>query len=76
MKQEFSAVIQQHSNINGAYVEPPFDIEEVFGAKRVKVKATFDGIDYRGSIVKMGGCYMLGMTRISERRLVKILEIP
>jgi Uncharacterized protein conserved in bacteria len=71
MKQEFSAVIQQHSNINGAYVEPPFDVETVFGAKRVKVKATFDGTEYRGSIVKMGGCYMLGMTQDIRKKIGK-----
>ena len=63
MKQEFKAIIKQHEGINGAYVEPPFDVQEVFGSKRVKVKATFDGVEYRGSIVNMGGCYMLGLTQ-------------
>lgn len=63
MKQEFNAVIQQHEGINGAYVEIPFDVEEIFGAKRVKVAATFDGALYRGSIVRMGGIYLIGLTR-------------
>jgi hypothetical protein len=63
MKQEFKAVIQQHANMNAAYVEPPFDVEEIFGTKRVKVLATFDGFEYRGSLVNMGGCYMLGLTQ-------------
>lgn len=63
MKLEFDAVIKQHEGINGGYIEPPFDVYEVFGAKRVKVKATFDGIKYRGSLVRMGGCYMIGITR-------------
>lgn len=41
---------------NSAYVEIPFDLEEAFGKKNlVKVKATFDGVPYRGSIAKMGG---------------------
>lgn len=62
MRKEFEAVIKQHGNINGAYVEIPFNIEEVFGAKRVKVKATFDGFEYRGSIVYMGGICMIGIT--------------
>jgi bifunctional DNA-binding transcriptional regulator/antitoxin component of YhaV-PrlF toxin-antitoxin module len=39
----------------GAFVTIPFDVEEVFGKKRVKVQATFDGVPYRGSIVRMGG---------------------
>ncbi len=29
MKQEFLAEIKQHKN--GAYIEPPFDVEGVFG---------------------------------------------
>ncbi|MDF2541548.1 MAG: antitermination protein NusB [Herbinix sp.] len=71
MKKEFSAIIQQHEGINGAYVEPPFDVKEVFGAKRVKVKATFDGIEYRGSIVSMGGCYMIGITQEIRNKIGK-----
>ena len=71
MKQEFKAVIKQHENKNAAYIEPPFDVNEVFGAKRVKVKATFDGIPYRGSIVYMGGCYLLGLTQDIRNKIGK-----
>jgi Uncharacterized protein conserved in bacteria len=71
VKKEFQAVIKQHENIDGAYVEPPFDVEEVFGAKRVKVLATFDGLVYRGSIVRMGGCYMLGLTKEIRKAIGK-----
>jgi hypothetical protein len=71
MKQEFETVIMKVEGINGAYVEPPFDIEKVFGAKRVKVLATFDGVPYRGSIVRMGGCYMLGMTQEIRKQIGK-----
>lgn len=71
MKQEFDAVIQQHEGINGAYIEPPFDVEEVFGAKRVKVIATFDGEEYHGSVVRMGGCYMIGITQEIRKRIGK-----
>lgn len=71
MKQEFKAVIQQHKGINGAFIEPPFDVEEVFRAKRVKVLATFDGIEYRGSIVRMGDCYMLGITQEIRKKIGK-----
>jgi hypothetical protein len=71
MKQEFKAVIQQHADMNAAYIEPPFDVEEVFGAKRVKVLATFDGLEYRGSLVRMGGCYMLGMTQEIRKKIGK-----
>lgn len=45
----------------GAYVEIPFDVEEAYGARgQVKIKATFDGHPYRGSIAPMGkGCHIL-----------------
>ena len=71
MKQEFKATIKQHESLNAAYIEPPFDIQEVFGSKRVKVKAMFDDVEYRGSIVNMGGCYMLGLTQEIRSKLGK-----
>jgi hypothetical protein len=71
VKQEFTAIIKQHGGINGAYVEPPFDVEEVFGARRVKVLATFNGVEYRGSLVRMGGCYMLGLTQEIRKKIGK-----
>lgn len=71
MKQEFDAVIKQHEDMDGAYIEPPFDAYEVFGAKRVKVIAAFDGVEYRGSLVRMGGCYMLGITKEIRKKTGK-----
>jgi len=59
----FNAVIQKHQGINGAYVEVPFDIEKLFGAKRVKVRVKFDNFVYRGSVVNMSGCYLIGITQ-------------
>lgn len=71
MNHEFNAIIKQHENLNAAYIEPPFDVKEVFGSKRVKVKVTFDGVNYRGSIVNMGGCYMLGLTQEIRNKIGK-----
>ena len=71
MKWEFKAIIKQYENKNAAYVEPPFDVNEVLGSKRVKVKANFDGVEYRGSIVSMGGCYMLGLTQEIRKKIGK-----
>jgi ribosomal protein S18 acetylase RimI-like enzyme len=71
LKQEFKAIIKQHEGLNAAFVEPPFDVQEVFGSKRVKVKATFDGVEYRGSVVNMGGCYMLGLTQEMRSKIGK-----
>ena len=53
-KHTFTAVIQNAGG-DGAFVEIPFDVEEVFGSKRPKVKATIEGIPYRGTLVRMGG---------------------
>ena len=44
----------------GAYVVVPPDVVEALGGgKRIPVLATFDGIEYRGSIVSMGGGGMI-----------------
>lgn len=50
---EFDAVIQKVEGIDGAYIEFPYDVREEFGKGRVKVHATFDGVDYDGSLVRM-----------------------
>ena len=50
----FEAVIRKVPDIDGAYVEVPFDVKETFGKGRVKVRATFDGAAYDGSLVRMG----------------------
>ena len=48
------AVIQKVPDIDGAYVEFPYDVRAEFGKGRVKVHATFDGAAYDGSLVRMG----------------------
>ena len=51
---EFDAVIRKVPDIDGAYVEIPFDVRETFGRGRVKVHAEFDGVPYDGSLARMG----------------------
>lgn len=61
---EFDAVIQKVPDIDGAYVEIPFDVKQEFGKGRVKVHAEFDGVPYDGSIVRMGTpCHILGLRK-------------
>lgn len=76
-KYEFEAVIEA-ANRGGAYVRFPYDIKEEFGKGRVKVHATFDGIDYDGSIVNMGVknpdgsiCYIIGILKEIRKTLGK-----
>ena len=52
-KQTFTAIILNAGG-GGAYVEVPFDVEAAFGAKKPKVKATFEGVPYRGILSRMG----------------------
>ena len=52
-RHEFKATIQGEGK-GGAFIIIPFDVEAAFGSKRPKVKATFDGVPYRGTAVRMG----------------------
>lgn len=51
---EFEAEILSVPEIDGAYVEFPYDVRAEFGRGRVSVHATFDGEPYDGSLVRMG----------------------
>jgi Bacteriocin-protection, YdeI or OmpD-Associated/Domain of unknown function (DUF1905) len=53
-KYQFYAVIENAGG-GGAYVSIPFDVQQSFVKKRVKIKATIDGEPYRGTLVRMGG---------------------
>lgn len=68
---QFRAIIQQ-SDRGGAYVIVPFDVEQVYGKKRVKVKASIDGEPYRGSLVRMGGQdHILGILKEIRKKIGK-----
>ncbi|MCI9124252.1 MAG: DUF1905 domain-containing protein [Eubacterium sp.] len=59
MELKFSAEILQNKDMDAAYVEVPYDIKELFGKGRLLVNAFFDGVPYRGQVVKMGTpCYV------------------
>ena len=75
---EFEAVIRKVPDIDGTYVEFPYDVKAEFGRGRVKVRATFDGEPYEGSLVNMGGkhadgsiCYILGLRREIRAKIGK-----
>lgn len=72
MELKFRATILQNGNMDAAYVEVPYDIKELFGKGRLLVNATFDGIPYRGQVVKMGTpCHIIGVTRQIRRQIGK-----
>lgn len=67
-KQTFETVLFKHGSMNATGIEIPFDAEAVFGSKRVPVKAEINGAEYRGSIVRMGGKYLLGVPKEFRER--------
>ena len=70
----FSAEVQQHQDINAAFVNFPFDTVALFGKKgQVKVKVLLDDkVVYRSSLANMGGgCHRLGLTQAIRKELGK-----
>ncbi len=75
---EYDATIQKVADIDGAYVEFPYNVKEEFGKGRVKVRATFDGEPYEGSIVNMGVknsdgsvCHIIGLRKDIRAKIGK-----
>lgn len=75
---EYETIIHKVPNVNGAYVEFPYNIKEEFAKGRVKVHVTFDGEPYDGSIVNMGVknddgtvCYIIGLRKDIREKIGK-----
>ena len=77
-KWEFDGILHEIPEKGGAYVAFPWDIRQVFGKGRVKVRATFDGEPYEGSLVNMGVrnadgsvCYIIGVRKDIQAKIGK-----
>jgi len=69
---EFDATIIKVPDIDGAYIEIPFDVKAEFGKGRVPVNATFDGEPYAGSLVRMKTpCHILGIRKDIREKIGK-----
>ncbi len=69
---EFDAIIKKVPDIDGAYVEFTYDVKTEFGKGRVKVHATFDGVDYDGSLVRMKTpCHIIGLRQDIRKMINK-----
>lgn len=75
---EFEAIIKKVPDIDGAYIEFPYDVRTEFGKGRVKVHAEFDGEPYDGSVVNMGiknadgsTCYIIGILKSIRQKINK-----
>lgn len=69
---EFEAEIKKVPDIDGAYIEIPFDVKAEFGKGRVPVIATFDGEPYEGNLVKMKTpCHIIGIRKEIRAKIGK-----
>lgn len=69
--QRFEGVIEA-ANGGGAFIPvPPEIIDALGGGGRIPVRATFDGIPYRGSIANMGAGPCLGILKAIRAELGK-----
>ncbi|WP_027628033.1 DUF1905 domain-containing protein [Ruminiclostridium cellobioparum] len=69
---EFEAEIKKVPDIDGAYIEFPYDVRQEFGKGRVKVMASFDGEPYEGSLVRMKTpCHIIGIRKEIRAKIGK-----
>lgn len=68
----FQAEIKKVDGIDGAYVEIPFDVKEIFGKGKVPVHVYFDHVPYDGTLTRMKTpCHILGMRKDIRAQLGK-----
>lgn len=69
---EFDAIIKKVPDIDGAYIDFPYDVKKEFGKGRVKVHAAFDGVPYDGSLVRMKTPnHIIGLRKDIRRQIAK-----
>ena len=62
-KQIFEVVLEKHPGMEATGITVPFDVEEVYGAKRVPVKVRVNGVEHRSTVCRMGGKYMMAVPK-------------
>ena len=63
-KQTFKTVLEKHDKSEATGITIPLDVEKVFGAKRVPVKVWIGGAEYRSTVMRMGGKYMMVVPKV------------
>ena len=66
---EFDAALELVDRGGAVVSIPPEVYEELGGSGRIPVSATFDGVPYQGSIVRMGGRPILGVLKSIREEL-------
>lgn len=70
---EFEAVLDGVEGTQALSVNFPYDVEKLYGTRgQVKVKVTYDGVPYRGSLAKMGHhCHFLVVRKDIRKQIGK-----
>lgn len=69
---KFNAIIKKVADMDGAYIEIPFDVKVEFGRGRVPVYATFDKVPYEGGLVRMQTeCHIIGIRKDIRAKINK-----
>ncbi|HWC68118.1 MAG TPA: YdeI/OmpD-associated family protein [Acidimicrobiales bacterium] len=69
--ESFEAPIEAADRGGACVRVPPGVVAALGGGGRIKVRATFDGIAYRGSVVSMGGEKVIGLLKTIREELGK-----
>ena len=62
-KQIFEVLLEKHENMDATRITIPCDVESIFGAKRVPVVVSINGVSYRSTVMKMSGKYMMAVPK-------------
>lgn len=70
---EFEAVLDGVEGTEALSINFPYDVEKLYGTRgQVKVKVTYDGVLYRGSLAKMGHhCHFLVVRKDIRKQIGK-----
>lgn len=63
MKKMFTSQIEKAPGMDATGIVLPFDPTEVWGRTRVPVRATVNGYEYRTTIAKMSGRFLIPLAR-------------
>lgn len=62
-KQTFKTTLEKDDKTEATGIYIPFDVEKVFGSKRVPVCGTINGADFRSTIMRMNGRFMMAVPK-------------
>lgn len=67
----FIAPILKSDDMDVTYIDINFNVEEVFGKKRLKVKVWYDNVLYRGLLTKYAGNYFMMINKEIRAKIGK-----